>query len=104
MQAYKNVHFLGPNGEEHKPGAQLAAGASGRKKSLDDIARFLNFAVDVCGMPKRYLPPETKKIEELVGFKTVSTTQLGATSRQQLSDEQLLQFNMLLEEQTLKVS
>ena len=74
MQAYKDVHFLGPNGEEHKPGAQLAAGASGRKKSLDDIARFLNFAVDVCGMPKRYLPPETKQIEELVGFKTVSTT------------------------------
>ena len=74
MQAYKNVHFLGPNDEEHKPGAQLAAGASGRKKSLDDIARFLNFAVDVCGMPKRYLPPETKQIEELVGFKTVSTT------------------------------
>ena len=27
--------------------------------------------------------------------------QLGSTSRQQLSDEQLLQFNMLLEEQTL---
>ena len=27
---------------------------------------------------------------------------LQATSRQQLSDEQLLQFNMLLEEQTLK--
>ena len=27
--------------------------------------------------------------------------QLGATSRQQLNDEQLLQFNMLLEEQTL---
>ncbi len=29
---------------------------------------------------------------------------LGATSRQQLSDEQLLQFNMLLEEQTLKTT
>ena len=29
---------------------------------------------------------------------------LGANSRQQLSDEQLLQFNMLLEEQTLKNS
>ena len=29
---------------------------------------------------------------------------LGSTSRQQLSDEQLLQFNMLLEEQTLKSS
>ena len=28
--------------------------------------------------------------------------QLGATSRQQLSDEQLLQFNMLLEEQQMK--
>lgn len=74
MQAYKKVHFLGPNGEEHKPGAQLEAGASGRKKALDDIARFLRFAVDVCGMPKRYLPPDTKQIEELVGFKTVSTT------------------------------
>ena len=74
MQAYKEVHFLGPNGEEHKPGAQIEAGASGRKKSLDDIARFLRFAVDVCGMPKRYLPPDTKQIEELVGFKTVSAT------------------------------
>ena len=74
MQAYKKVHFLGPNGEEHKPGAQLEAGASGRKKSLDDIARYLRYAVDVCGMPKRYLPPEPKQIEELVGFKTVSTT------------------------------
>ena len=30
--------------------------------------------------------------------------QLGATSRQQLSDEQLLQFNMLLEEQTLSLA
>ena len=29
---------------------------------------------------------------------------LGANSRQQLSDEQLLQFNMLLEEQTLKAT
>ena len=74
MQAYKEVHFLGPNGEEHKPDAQIEAGASGRKKSLDDIARFLRFAVDVCGMPKRYLPPDPKQIEELVGFKTVSTT------------------------------
>ena len=30
--------------------------------------------------------------------------QLGSTSRQQLSDEQLLQFNMLLEEQTLSLA
>ena len=33
--------------------------------------------------------------------RTFLQQQLGATSRQQLSDEQLLQFNMLLEEQTL---
>ena len=32
------------------------------------------------------------------------TKEIGASSRQQLSDEQLLQFNMLLEEQTLKAS
>ena len=30
--------------------------------------------------------------------------QLGSTSRQQLSDEQLLQFNMLLEEQTISLT
>ncbi|WP_392346165.1 hypothetical protein [Parasynechococcus sp.] len=30
--------------------------------------------------------------------------QLGSTSRQQLSDEQLLQFNMLLEEQTISLA
>ena len=30
--------------------------------------------------------------------------QLGLTSRQQLSDEQLLQFNMLLEEQAMKTA
>ncbi|AHF63727.1 hypothetical protein Syncc8109_1364 [Synechococcus sp. WH 8109] len=36
--------------------------------------------------------------------RTFLQQQLGATSRQQLGDEQLLQFNMLLEEQTLKVS
>ena len=47
MQAYKKVHLLGSNGEEHKPGAQLEAGASGRKKSLEDIARYLRYAVDV---------------------------------------------------------
>ena len=33
--------------------------------------------------------------------RTFLQQQLGATSRQQLSDEQLLQFNMLVEEQTL---
>ena len=32
------------------------------------------------------------------------TKEIGASSRQQLRDEQLLQFNMLLEEQILKVS
>jgi hypothetical protein len=30
-------------------------------------------------------------------------TKLGATSRQQLSDEQLFEFNMLLEEQLISV-
>ena len=33
--------------------------------------------------------------------RTFLQQQLGATRRQQLSDEQILQFNMLLEEQTL---
>ena len=36
--------------------------------------------------------------------RTFLQQQLGATSRQQLSDEQLLQFNMLLEEQTMKAA
>ena len=36
--------------------------------------------------------------------RTFLQQQLGATSRQQLSDEQLLQFNMLLEEQQMKAA
>ena len=36
--------------------------------------------------------------------RTFLQKQLGATSRQQLSDEQLLEFNMLLKEQALKAA
>ena len=56
IQAYKKVHFLGPDDQVHKPGAQIESGA----RSLDDIARFLRYAVDICGMPKRCLPPDPK--------------------------------------------
>ena len=37
------------------------------KRALDDIARFLRFAVDVCGMPKRYLPPDTNRLKNWWG-------------------------------------
>jgi phage protein D len=36
--------------------------------------------------------------------KSFLQSKLGATSRQQLSDEQLLEFNMFLEEQTMKAA
>ena len=67
FERYKELFFLGPNGEESGPNAQLQAGGRGRKRNLGDAAAFLNFAVDRCGLPPRYRPPDAKRIRELVG-------------------------------------
>jgi len=43
------------------------SGGVGRKRNLQDVARFLNYAVDECGAPTRFYPPSKAKINELIG-------------------------------------
>jgi integrase len=43
------------------------AGGVGRKRALQDVARFLTYAVDECGAPTRFYPPSKAKINELIG-------------------------------------
>ncbi|NBQ21106.1 MAG: site-specific integrase [Synechococcaceae bacterium WB6_3B_236] len=43
------------------------SGGVGRKRNLLDVARFLTYAVDECGAPTRFYPPNKAKINELIG-------------------------------------
>jgi len=43
------------------------AGGLGRKRALQDVARFLTYAVNECGAPTRFYPPSKAKINELIG-------------------------------------
>ncbi len=45
----------------------LKAGSEGRRRHLMDLARFLTFAVDVCGAPVRWRPVTGGKRRALVG-------------------------------------
>jgi integrase len=50
-------------------------GGVGRKRSLQDVARFLTYAVDECGAPTRFYPPAKGKIQELIGTAETSTSE-----------------------------
>jgi integrase len=50
-------------------------GGVGRKRSLQDVARFLTYAVNECGAPTRFYPPAKGKIQELIGPAETSTTE-----------------------------
>jgi integrase len=51
------------------------SGGVGRKRNLQDVARFLTYAVDECGAPTRFYPPAKAKIQELIGTAETSTTE-----------------------------
>jgi integrase len=50
-------------------------GGVGRKRSLQDVARFLTYAVDECGAPTRFYPPAKGKIQELIGTAETTTSE-----------------------------
>jgi hypothetical protein len=56
MQRYAEKFFEG-----------CPSGGVGRKRNLQDVARFLTYAVDECGAPTRFYPPSKAKINELIG-------------------------------------
>ena len=51
------------------------AGGVGRKRALQDVARFLTYAVDECGAPTRFYPPSKSKINELIGSPETSASE-----------------------------
>ena len=48
------------------------AGKTGRRRQVQDVAALLRFAVNDCGAPTRWWPPEKDKLSELIGVKTDS--------------------------------
>ena len=58
MRAYTTAHLL-----------EVAAGGSGRKRNLLDVARFLTFAVNRCGADKRWRPLQGEELNELIGIR-----------------------------------
>ncbi len=58
---------------------KAAQGGQGRKRSLQDVASFLRFAVMRCGKEERWLPMESEELRELVGVRqTTSESHLTA--------------------------
>ena len=55
--------------------AECPAGGVGRKRALQDVARFLSYAVDDCGAPTRFYPPSKAKINELIGSATTTASE-----------------------------
>ena len=54
-------------------------GGQGRKRSLQDVASFLRFAVTRCGKEERWLPLNSEELRELVGVRqTTSESHLTA--------------------------
>jgi integrase len=49
-----------------------AAGSTGRKRQLLEVAALLRFAVKRCGAPDRWLPPPD--LEDLIGLRETATT------------------------------
>jgi integrase len=51
------------------------SGGVGRKRNLLDVARFLTFAVEECGTPMRFMPPNKEKINALIGSSETTTAE-----------------------------
>jgi integrase len=46
---------------------ELAPGSAGRRRNLQEVARFLTFAVEECDAPQQWLPLKGQKRRDLVG-------------------------------------
>ena len=64
--------------------ANLAAGGSGRKRHLSDIARLLTFAVRRCGADQQWLPPNKEDMDLLLGVREDPNTDTVAIKPEQL--------------------
>lgn len=56
LQRYTELHL-----------ADMEPGGEGRRRNLQDVSRFLNYAVDHCGAPVTWRPPAAEVRRDLVG-------------------------------------
>ena len=63
MKRYAEVYF----------DESLPIGGSGRKRNLNDVAAFLNFAVEECGAKEHWRPLTGKKLQKVIGDAVEST-------------------------------
>jgi integrase len=75
MRAYSKQHF-----------AKCPSGGKGRKAHLGDVATFLNFAVDRCGLDARWQPLKGEELRELIG---TTDRALGEEQARPIKPEQL---------------
>ena len=71
LRRYAALHFHDQNGT-----VIVAPGKNGRKRGLEDVERFLRFAVNRRGAPTRFLPPADPLVkQELIGKADLSTAE-----------------------------
>lgn len=58
LRRYAAMHFHDAQGN-----VTVAPGGNGRKRGLEDVERFLRFAVDKRGAPSRFKPPADKEVK-----------------------------------------
>ena len=63
MKIYAEVYF----------DESLPVGGSGRKRNLNDVAAFLNFAVEECGAKEHWRSLSGKKLQKVIGDAVEST-------------------------------
>ena len=66
-----------------------AAGKTGRRRQVQDVAALLLFAVEDCGAPPRWLPPNKKFLAKLIG------TNKDAEKPYPIKDAQLIFLDLL---------
>ena len=52
--------------------SKIAPGSEGRKRNLQDVCRFLRFAVKRCAADQLWLPPDEEEVKLLIGVRTTA--------------------------------
>ena len=73
-----------------------AAGKTGRRRQVQDVADLLRFAVSECGAPTRWLPPEKQFLTKLIG---VNKEKEDSTA---IKDEQVIRLLASIDDPLMK--
>ncbi len=75
---------------------RTAAGKSGRRRQVQDVADLPRFAVSECGAPARWMPPEKQFLTKLIG---VNTEKEDST---EIKDEQVIRLLESIDDPEMK--